>query len=473
MVFSSIEFIFRFLPIFFVLYFLTPKKYRNYIILAGSLVFYAYGEPIYVFLMIFSILINYWLAQKIDAANRLRRKNISKGKKAGRYLLVSCIYNLGVLFVFKYLNFFLSIINHIFQKELFPYVDLELPLGISFYTFQILAYVIDVYRGTYACENNLINFATYVCMFPQLIAGPIVNYQEVRKDMHKRRTDYKGVEWGVTLFTMGLIYKVLLANKIGCLWNDVQTVGVLGINTATAWLGSIGFSMQIFFDFFGYSLMAIGLGRMLGFNLPLNFNNPYCAKSATEFWRKWHITLGRWFREYVYIPLGGNRKGKLWLVVNTFVVWFLTGLWHGADWNFIIWGMFFFVLLMLEKFIYLPYLEKSKVLGHLYTIFWIPVSWTIFNISDLKLLGTYLRRMFFLPVKNSVVYHGAAQFFSFLGDYWWLLLVCVFCCTPYPLRWLQRFYKTGLCRILLFVLFWICIYEILRGYNNPFLYFRF
>ena len=301
--------------------------------------FYAYGEPIYVLLMLLSIAVNFYMALAIY-------------KKAGHkkiFLIVSLIYNFGMLFVFKYLGFFISIVNGIIGKDLLVNPELTLPLGISFYTFQMASYVIDVYRGCYEVSNNPLKFATYVSMFPQLIAGPIVNYSEVEKDLDNRAVKFSKIEKGASYFIFGLSYKVLLANQIQSLWNDVQTVGVYGINTATAWLGSIGFSFQIYFDFFGYSLMAIGLGYIMGFSFPVNFDSPYISTSATEFWRRWHITLGRWFREYVYIPLGGNRVSTKRLVFNTFVVWLLTGLWHGASFNFIIWGLFFFVLLTIEK----------------------------------------------------------------------------------------------------------------------------
>ena len=349
-----------------------------------------------------------------------------------------------------------------------------LPLGISFYTFQAASYVIDIYRRKYEIANGLLDFATYLCMFPQLIAGPIVSFSEVKDDLHKqRKISLPKIEWGTTIFVLGLAYKVLLANKIASLWNTVMTAGVMGIHPLTAWLGSWGFSMQLFFDFFGYSLMAIGLGRILGFKFPTNFKNPYCATSSTDFWRRWHITLSRWFREYVYIPLGGNRKGQKRMILNTFIVWLLTGLWHGADWNFIIWGMFFFVLLTVEKLFLLDKLERHAILSHIYMLIVIPVSWTIFNISDLPTLGNYIKRLFFLPVKGSVKIDTFPKFLELFGTYWWLLAICAICCTPIPIRLLKRFYKTWVCKILMLALFWLSVYQIASGANNPFLYFRF
>lgn len=473
MVFSSIEFIFRFLPIFLVAYFITKPQYRNVTLLIGSLFFYAYGEPVYIILMVASIVVNHFVAGGIYKYHvREARDGWSYQNRRKRLLVVALIIDFGLLFLFKYLDFFLSILGQLSGIK-FPQLSLSLPLGISFYTFQIVSYVVDVYRKEYIAERGLIPFATYVAMFPQLIAGPIVNFREVRKQLRYREVDFRGIEWGVTIFILGLSYKVLLANKIASLWNDVQTIGVLGINTPTAWLGSWGFSMQIFFDFFGYSLMAIGLGRIMGFNLPMNFINPYTAVSATEFWRRWHVTLGRWFREYVYIPLGGNRKGKGRMVFNTFVVWALTGLWHGADWNFLLWGLLFFVILTLEKLCYLGQLKKHKVLGHMYMLLLIPVTWTIFNISDLSELLSYLGRMFFVPLPGSVVVHGMAKFMELFSTYWWLLLVCGICCSSLPLKLVKRFYKTWIAKLVFFVLFWFSVYEIAMGSNNPFLYFRF
>lgn len=473
MVFSSIEFLFRFLPVFLIAYFITKPQYRNVTLLIGSLFFYAYGEPVYILLMVVSIVINHIFARKIyDYHIKEAQKGWSYQYNRRRLLIMAFIFDFGMLFIFKYLDFFLRILEMLLDSKL-PHYSLSLPLGISFYTFQIVSYVVDVYRKEYAAGRGLIPFATYVAMFPQLIAGPIVNFREVREQLKHRAVDFKGIEWGVTIFILGLSYKVLLANKIASLWNDVQTIGVLGINTPTAWLGSWGFSMQIFFDFFGYSLMAIGLGRIMGFNLPLNFLNPYTSISATDFWRRWHVTLGRWFREYVYIPLGGNRKGTGRMVFNTFVVWMLTGLWHGADWNFLLWGFFFFVILTLEKLCYLEQLKKHQTLGHIYMLILIPISWTMFNLSDLQELLCYLGRMFFIPLSGTVVVNGMGKFMELVYTYGWLLLICGICCTSLPLNLVKKYYKTWIGKLIFFMLFWFSVYEIAMGSNNPFLYFRF
>ena len=410
MVFSSIEFMFRFLPIFLIVYFAAAPKYRNIILLIGSLVFYGVGEPSYIILMILSILVNHFAAVNIYTAWKREDDTQASSQTIRKvWLIAAMVFNFGMLFVFKYLNFFIGIINGIAGTTVLKLVSLTLPLGISFYTFQAASYVIDIYRRKYEIANGLLDFATYLCMFPQLIAGPIVSFSEVKDDLHmQRKISLPKIEWGTTIFVLGLAYKVLLANKIASLWNTVMTAGVMGIHPLTAWLGSWGFSMQLFFDFFGYSLMAIGLGRILGFKFPTNFKNPYCATSSTDFWRRWHITLGRWFREYVYIPLGGNRKGQKRMILNTFIVWLLTGLWHGADWNFIIWGMFFFVLLTVEKLFLLDKLERHAILSHIYMLIVIPVSWTIFNISDFPTLGNYIKRLFFLPIPSRSFWNCSA-----------------------------------------------------------------
>ena len=393
MVFSSMEFLFRFLPLFLLIYFVTKPKYRNVVLLLGSLVFYAYGEPIYVFLMMFSIIFNYSVARRIK-----RFYDIEV------YSEIDCSFER---------NCWLAVAM-VFDFECCSYS----PLGISFYTFQITSYIFDVYRLKYQADKSIIKFGTYVSMFPQLIAGPIVNYDEVKPELDHREVKADDIERGATLFVLGLAYKVLLANKIASLWNDVQTVGPYGINTVTAWLGSWGYSFQLLFDFMGYSVMAIGIGLILGFRIPENFVDPYMAHSLTDFWRRWHVTLGRWFREYVYIPMGGNRKGKLRMILAMFTVWMFTGLWHGADWNFLIWGLFLFVFLLMEKLFLGKVFDKVKVLGHVYMFFLIPISWTIFNISDLKLLGLYLKRMFGMNIEGSVTTHAMDKLIMLGHTYW-------------------------------------------------------
>lgn len=474
MVFSSMEFLFRFLPVFLLIYFVTKPKYRNIVLLSGSLVFYAYGEPVYVLLMMFSVVFNYYVARRIKRFYDIEvYSEIDCSYERNCWLAAAMVFDFGMLFVFKYINFFIEIINTAAGTKIFDDVAVTLPLGISFYTFQITAYIFDVYRLKCQADKSLLKFATYVCMFPRLVEGPIVQYGEVKGELDEREISADDIERGTALFVMGLAYKLLIANKIASLWNDVQVVGPYGINTATAWLGSWGYSFELLFDFAGYSLMAIGLGLVLGFKLPENFNDPYMSHSMTDFWRRWHMTLGRWFREYVYIPMGGNRKGKPRMICAMFVVWVLTGLWHGADWNFLIWGLFLFVCMFVEKLFLGKVFDKVKPLGHIYMFFLIPLSWTIFNMSDLKLLGLYLRRMFGMTIEGSVTVHAMDKLVTLGQTYWWLLLICIACCTPWPRRLVEKYYKTWTCKLILLVLFWLCVYQIAKGGSNPFLYFKF
>ena len=473
MVFSSIEFMFRFLPIFLIVYFAAAPKYRNIILLIGSLIFYGVGEPSYIILMILSILVNHFAAVNIYTAWK-REDDTQASTETNRkvWLIAAMVFNFGMLFVFKYLNFFIGIINGIAGTTVLKLVSLTLPLGISFYTFQAASYVIDIYRRKYEIANGLLDFATYLCMFPQLIAGPIVSFSEVKDDLHKqRKISLPKIEWGTTIFVLGLAYKVLLANKIASLWNTVMTAGVMGIHPLTAWLGSWGFSMQLFFDFFGYSLMAIGLGRILGFKFPTNFKNPYCATSSTDFWRRWHITLSRWFREYVYIPLGGNRKGKARTIFNLFVVWSLTAVWHGAEGHFLIWGASLLLLLALEKAFLLQFLKKSKILSHVYLVLVVPLTWMAFAIADVGQLGVYYARMFpFFGVGETV---RQMDFLQYLKDYGPLFLMGIVFSTPYPTALYKVFEKKWLGSLAVIVVLGLSLYYMAVSTNNPFLYFNF
>lgn len=462
MLFSSVEFLFRFLPIFMLIYLLVPEKYRNFILLSGSILFYGVGEPYYVLLLILSILINYQAGKQI----------LDKREKMGKVILIlSLLYNFGVLFVFKYWDFAAENINRLFAGEPIPLLSLVLPLGISFYTFQIVSYLLDCYNGKIKEGASFLAFASYVTMFPQLIAGPIVKYEEVAERMKERTIRMKAVESGLKLFSIGLGFKVLLANQIGTLWNHIMTAGAGNLSAAVAWMGAFAYSFQIYFDFWGYSLMAKGLGRMLGFRIPKNFNDPYVSKSLSEFWRRWHITLGRWFKEYLYIPLGGNRKGKARTAFNLLVVWTLTGLWHGADLNFALWGLVFFVLLSIEKCGIGKRLEQSKVVGHIYVIFLIPITWIIFAISDGRQLLSYLQNM--IGIHTSEVIVGGEQMIRYLKEYGVLFIFCIFFSMPYPMKWYQEHKHKWYVICIVVVIFWFSVYEIMMGSNNPFLYFRF
>lgn len=346
-----------------------------------------------------------------------------------------------------------------------------LPIGISFYTFQAVSYLADVYRGVISAEKRFDRFATYLCMFPQLTAGPLVGYEHVQGSLLTRNYSLRMVETGLRTFVWGLAAKVLLANRLGLLWHDIQTIGFKSISTPLAWLGALTFSMEIYFDFLGYSLMAVGVGRMLGFYLPENFNLPYTAKSVTEFYRRWHMTLGAWFRKYVYIPLGGNRSGKAKMCLNLLLVWLLTGVWHGADLNFMLWGAALGIMIVLEKLFWLRWLEKSKVISHIYLLFVIPLTWMMFAITDVKELGIYYGRMFGVESGNLQV--NPADFMDSVKDYWPLLLTGVLFCTPIP-GIVSRLMKNRFAEAaLLLLVFWLCIYYLYIEGVNPFMYYRF
>ena len=471
MVFSSLTFLFAFLPIFLILYYCSPAKYHNGLLFTGSLVFYGIGEPLYLCLIICSVLVNLGIGLFIDRSERLSGKRL--------WLITGLLYNFGLLFFFKYTNFFLENINGVLRlchsSTQLKLLELTLPLGISFYTFQIVSYIVDVYRGKVKADHSVISLGAYLCMFPQLIAGPIVVYSDIRRELHERTITIHNLDDGLKTFILGLGFKVLLANRVGTLWNEVCTIGFESISTPLAWLGSLAYSMQLYFDFCGYSLMAIGLGKMLGFTIPENFHHPYLSRSVTDFWRRWHITLGAWFREYVYIPLGGNRKGRIRTIVNLGIVWLLTGFWHGAAWNFILWGVFIFLLEILEKNLLLPVLNHKSIaahiFSHIYMILYILVSWTIFAISDFNQLAMYLARMFpFFGMGHTL---NSYDFVKYLTDYGALLICCILFCTAGPEKLYHRFKNKLGGIVIALIIFWYSVYYLAIGMNNPFLYFRF
>lgn len=389
MVFSSLLFLILFFPVVLLLYYLLPARFRNLVLLTVSLLFYAWGEPTYVFLMAATILLDFGLGLLIE---HFRKKGNERGAKGT--VVAAVIINLGTLAFFKYTDFFISNLNGVFGTAL-PLLEIALPIGISFYTFQILSYVIDVYRGDTKAQHSLVAFGAYVVLFPQLIAGPIVRYRTVADELSKRRESAAEFSEGVRRFLIGLGKKVLLANNIGVIWNEISGMDAGSLPLLTAWIGILAFTFQIYFDFSGYSDMAIGLGHMFGFHFLENFHYPYMARSITDFWRRWHISLSTWFKEYVYIPLGGNRRGMARQIRNILVVWLLTGFWHGAAWNFMLWGIYFGVLLILEKLFLLRWLEKApRWVGHLYAMFLVVISWEIFAFDDLSAGLRYLGAMF-------------------------------------------------------------------------------
>jgi alginate O-acetyltransferase complex protein AlgI len=451
MVFSSLIFLFRFLPIALLLLFFTPKKYQNLLLFILSLIFYAWGEVRYIFIMFFSVILDYFSSQGI----KRYRYHLWLPKAM---LMLSITGNLGMLFFFKYMGFAGSLFN-------LDLPVLTLPLGISFYTFQTMSYTIDVYRGKVEAENNIIDFGAFVCLFPQLIAGPIVKYSQIAYELKHRVITMENIESGLKLFLLGLASKVLLANNIGMMWDDIIQLPIENLSTITAWLGTLAFGFQIYFDFSGYSLMAIGLGSMLGFKFPQNFNYPYVSKSMTEFWSRWHMTLGLWFKEYVYIPLGGNRMGISRQILNLLIVWFLTGFWHGAAINFIIWGLYFFILLVIEKLFLFKWLNRHAVMSRIYFIFFILVGWAIFAISDLTLLAQYISAMFTLQ--------SSSQWIYFISNYGVILIFCLIFSTDIPKRILNSVSFPLVEASAVTVLFLFCIAYLVDSSYNPFLYFRF
>ncbi len=386
MVFSSTIFLCVYLPLVLLGYYICPKKGRNLFLLIVSLVFYAWGEPKYVFLMIFSILVNYIFGRLMD-------KNRGRQKRMKLLLVLSVVIDLGLLSVFKYTDFIITNVNAIFGSS-FDLLNIALPIGISFYTFQAMSYTIDVYRNDVRVQKNLIDFGMYITMFPQLIAGPIVRYADVQDQLAERSVTTADFSEGVMRFVVGLGKKVLLANQMGAVWSEIYALGG-DVSALMAWTGAIAYTFQIYFDFSGYSDMAIGLGRMFGFKFPENFRYPYQSVSITDFWRRWHITLSTWFKEYLYIPLGGNRCGLARQALNLLIVWSLTGFWHGAGWNFVMWGLYYFVILFIEKLFLLKALDKlPKLFRHVYALLLIVIGWVIFASDDVSVLLPYLGSMF-------------------------------------------------------------------------------
>lgn len=390
MVFSSLLFLFRFLPLALLAYYAAPRKWRNLILFLFSLVFYAWGEPVYVVLILFSTLTDYTAGRIVAYFNGQRNR-----KCARMAVFFSACVNLALLGFFKYADFFLQTVSSIFSIDI-PALELALPIGISFYTFQTMSYTIDVYRGDAKVQKNFIAFGAYVALFPQLIAGPIIRYKTVAEQMDCRRETVDLFFRGIIRFTAGLGKKVLLANQTGMLWSQIAAYSADNLTTAAAWTGIIAFTFQIYFDFSGYSDMAIGLGYLFGFSFTENFDYPYESKSITEFWRRWHISLGTWFKEYVYIPLGGNRKGMARQMCNIGIVWLLTGLWHGAYWNFVLWGVYYGILLVLEKFVWGRVLKRLPAwVSHVYTMLIVMIGWSLFSWQDMRDSAAYMRALFF------------------------------------------------------------------------------
>jgi alginate O-acetyltransferase complex protein AlgI len=467
MVFSSILFMFIYLPVVLAVYYFCPMKWRNVWLFAVNLVFYGWGEPVYIVLMMFSITVNY-----INGIFIVKYKE-AQPKKAKAVLILNVVINLSLLVFFKYFDLFTGTFNSIIGTELISPMNLALPIGISFYTFQTMSYPIDLYRGDAKLQKNYINFGTYVALFPQLIAGPIVRYKDIDDQLNYRVHSADKFASGVRRFTVGLAKKVLIANNIGILWDNYSALPSSELTVVGSWLGIIAFTFQIYFDFSGYSDMAIGLGRMLGFEFLENFNYPYISKTVTEFWRRWHISLSTWFRDYVYIPLGGNRKGKNRQLLNIAIVWALTGLWHGANWTFMLWGMYYALFLIIEKLWLLDILKKLPTfVGHIYTGVIFICGWVIFQLDSLAEVFAYFKAMFGF---------GDGGFFAATDGFYFsvyaiMLIICVIASTPFAKNLFAKLpekVRSVASPVLIVAGLAVSTAYLVDSTYNPFLYFRF
>ena len=463
MVFSSVVFLFYYLPAVLAVYYIVPRKYRNLWLFAVNLVFYGWGEPVYIFLMLFSVSINY-CSGRIIALYRTKKPGMAK-----KVLIINTVLNLLLLTVFKYSGLLVNTFNDLFGTHISA-PGLSLPIGISFYTFQSMSYPIDVYRGDASPQKDFIKFGTFVSLFPQLIAGPIVRYKDISGQLDDRRESVEQLCAGIQRFVAGLCKKVLLANNIGVLWDHYASLSERTF--VGAWLGAIAFSLQLYFDFSGYSDMAVGLGRMLGFEFRENFLYPYISRSVTEFWRRWHISLGTWFRDYLYIPLGGNRLGLKRQLVNILIVWSLTGLWHGASWTFLVWGLYYAFFLVLEKVFLLRLLEKTRIIGHIYTLLTAAFGWVLFQLDSFAEVLDYWKAM---------AGTGLAGLFD-AGDLYYarsfgfVLIAAVLSATPFGKSIYERFspgIKSWLTPSLILLGLIVCTAYLVDATYNPFLYFRF
>ncbi|MBR0413863.1 MAG: MBOAT family protein [Clostridia bacterium] len=472
MVFSSSTFLIVFLPVTLVLYYIVGEvvtrstTVKNIILLIASLLFYAWGEPVYIVLMLISILFNFFAGKDIDRAKKAGNRG---GAKAA--FIIAIVFNLAVLGFFKYFGFLVENINALFHIEL-QIPQLALPIGISFYTFQIMSYIIDLYRGETEVQNHIIPFALYISLFPQLIAGPIVKYKDIALQLENRKEDLNTFSQGMLRFTVGLSKKLILANTLGAVFTTIQAQGAANTSLVSAWLGIICYTLQIYFDFSGYSDMAIGLGGIFGFRFNENFRYPYIATSVTDFWRRWHISLSTWFKEYVYIPLGGNRCKTPRVILNLLIVWFLTGLWHGAAWNFIAWGMFYGVLLIIEKYVLGKVLEKiPRFIRHIVTLFIVMIGWVFFSAPDLGEAVQYLAAMF---GKGAGIIDANAKYL--LTTNLIALIVGIIAATPLYKKVVARMRPQTASRLKIVVfplLLLLCIVFMISETYNPFLYFRF
>lgn len=452
--FTSLNFIFRFLPIFLIAYYLVPGKWKNVVTIIGSIVFYSFGNLYFIFLLLLTCLLNYLItcqnSFEIDGSARARR-----GVK-GKLMLEAVALDIGVLAIFKILGTFVD-------GALFP-------IGLSFYIFKMISFQIDVYQGEVEEKPSILGVMTYFTLFPQITQGPIMRYSE--GEFYKTpAVNLKTLEEGLKYFVVGFAMKVALADRVGILWNDINMYGYESISTPLAWLGAFAYSFQLYFDFWGYSLMASGIMVAMGYDFIQNFDQPYSATTIGEFYRRWHMTLGSFFRDYVYIPMGGSRCSKPRLVFNLMLVWALTGIWHGNGLNFLIWGLVLGILIVLEKLLYGKLLTKYPVAGHIYLVLIIPLSWVVFAIGDIKRLGVYFSRLFPFFGTEGVVNYG--DIIDYLGTYWWLIAISVVLCIPYFTKLANKFRKHWITSVMLLLLFWYCVYLSANTAGNPFMYLQF
>ncbi len=455
--FSSLEFLFRFLPIFLVIYFMIPAKYREIALLAGSMIFYAVGEPIFILVLIAATFINYYMGMQVWKLGEGYTVQEWRAKRRRRIMIWAIVIDVVILAVFKGLAVFVN--------------SALLPLGISFYTFKMISFQADMLRGEVWNRPKFQSVALYFTMFPQVVSGPIMRYNEGDFGIEKRGS-LEQFEDGLKYFIIGLGMKVLLADRLAILWNDLQMIGFQSISTPLAWFGAAGYSLQLYFDFWGYSLMASGLMVMLGYHFVENFNHPYASRSIAEFYRRWHMTLGNWFKDYVYIPLGGSRCSKGKLVLNLAIVWLLTGVWHGNGFNYIIWGLALGILIILEKLFYGKYLHKVPVIGNIYVLVLIPLTWVVFAITDLQKLGVYFGRLFPF-IGSSGIAVNQQDIIKYAGNYGMYFIAGIILCIPAVFKFYEKHKKNMIFVILLALVFWLSVYFISSSAGNPFMYLNF
>ena len=455
--FSSLEFLFRFLPIFLIAYFVVPAKYREIMLLIGSLVFYAVGEPVFLLLLILATVMNYYMGMKAWELGEGYTVQPWRLQKRKQIVIAAVVIDVLILAAFKCLSAFVD--------------NALLPLGISFYIFKMISFQADILRGEIWNKPKFKYVALYFTMFPQVVSGPIMRYNEGEFDLD-RTCGLEQFEDGLKYFILGLGMKVLLADRLAILWNDLQMIGFQSISTPLAWLGAAGYSLRLYFDFWGYSLMASGLMVMLGYDFIENFNHPYASKSISEFYRRWHVTLGSWFRDYVYIPLGGSRCDKKRIALNLAVVWLLTGIWHGNGFNYVIWGVVLGIMIILEKLVYGKYLQKIPILGNLYVLVLIPLTWVVFAFTDLKQLGIYFGRLFPL-FGDAGIAVNQQDIFKYLSNYGIYLVAGIILCIPAVSGFYEKHRKNPVVIVLLAIVFWLSVYFLSSSAGNPFMYLNF